>query len=496
MSPEALKEIQELFQKGMSIRAIAKRLGRNIKTIRRALNNPLQPRQPSKLEPFKEVVRDLALKDLFAPRILREIKERGYTGSISILKEFIRSVRGPRKESRRVARRFETKIGEEGQIDWSPYRVPIGGVETLVHAFSMVVCWSRMQYLAFYRDERLPTLLHAHVEAFRFFDGFPKNLYYDNCTTVTLGRLNGKTLFHPTFLEFSKHMGFTPFTCDIDDPDRKGKVERPFWFLENDFVKASRFESWEDLNAKARHWLDTVAHVRVHDTTKRVVKEAFAEEYPFLIRLPQMPFPTDRRETRKVQIDGYISVDGSLYPVPAKFVGQYVGVRIYPLRVEVTDAAGKVVIAHSVPDRPTRLPPLDPGPAPSASYSRPVMEAAFLARFPGATEFLNGLKRRMNALTPIHLKQIERLMNLYGEQSVREAIDRASAYGNYSSVAIGRILQKRFPTVVEDPPITPTTANPAALGALDDIDSCSPADYTLDSIEPTKGDDEDEPEKE
>ena len=177
MSPQELKEIQELFQKGMSIRAIAKRLGRNIKTVRRALNSPAPPPQPSKLEPFKELVRDLALKDLFAPRILREIRERGYTGSISILKDFIRSVRGPRKESRRVTRRFETQIGEEGQIDWSPYRVPIAGVETLVHGFSMVVCWSRMQFLAFYRDERLPTLLHAHVEAFRFFDGFPKNLY-------------------------------------------------------------------------------------------------------------------------------------------------------------------------------------------------------------------------------------------------------------------------------------------------------------------------------
>jgi hypothetical protein len=403
-------------------------------------------------------------------------------------KDFIRSVRGPRKQSRTVVRRFETKIGQEGQIDWSPYRVPIGGVETLVHCFSMVVCWSRMLFIAFYRNERLPTLLHAHVDAFQFFDGLPKNLYYDNCTTISLGRLHGKPLFHPTFLEFTKHMGFEPFTCDVGDPDRKGKVERPFFYIENDFLKDSRFESWEDLNAKARRWMDTVANVRVHDTTKRVVREAFAEEHPFLIRLPEMPFPTDRRETRKVQIDGYISVDGSLYPVPAKLVGQYVGVRIYPLRVEITDAAGKTVIAHPVPDRPTRLPPLDPGPVPpAASCSRPVLEAAFLARFPsaGAAAFLDGLKRRMTTLTPIHLRQIEKLTNLYGEAHVREAIERASAYGNYSAVAIGRILQKRFPHIVDEPPVTPMAVNPAALEALDDVDSGSPTDYTLDTMEPT-----------
>jgi transposase len=491
MTPEQLREIQDLSARGLSIRAIARRLGRNVKTIRRALKSPPQLPRPSKLDPFKDLAREKAEKGLFAPRILREIQERGYTGSISILKDYLRSVRGPLRQERRVVRRFETEIGKEGQMDWSPYRVPIRGVETVVHAFSMIVCFSRMQFLAFFRDERLPTLLHAHVEAFQFFNGFPHDLWYDNCTTISLGRLHGKTLFHPTFLQFSKHMGFEPFTCEIDDPDRKGKIERPFWYIENDFLKDRSFESWEDLNAQARRWLDTVANVRLHKTTQRVVREAFAQEQPLLIRLPQMPFPTDRRETRKVQTDGYISVDGSLYPVPAKFVGQYVGVRIYPLRVEITDAAGKTVIAHPVPDRPTRLPPLDAGPMPPPSYSRPVLESAFLARFGAAVEFLDGLKRRMNALTPIHLKQIDRLINLYGEQAVREAIERAGTYGNYSATAVSRILQKRFPTVVEEPPIPPVaTVNPAAMGALDDVDSGSPTDYTLDSMEPTKGDED------
>lgn len=487
MTPEELQQIQDLAKKGMSIRAIAKKLGRNVKTIRQALNLPPRPRPPSKLEPFKELASELAQKGLFAPRILRELRERGYSGSLTILKDFLRRIRGPRQESRSVVRRFETKIGEESQIDWSPYRVPIRGIETPVHCFSMVVCWSRMLFIAFFRNERLPTLLHAHVEAFRFFDGFTKEIWYDNCTTVTLGRLHGEPLWHPTFLQFSEHMGFEPHACNVNDPDRKGKVERPFFYIETDFLKAKSFESWEDLNAQGRRWMDTVANVRRHKTTQRVVQEAFAQEQPLLIRPPEMPFPTDRRETRKVQTDGYISVDGSLYPVPAKFVGQYVGVRIYPLRIEVTNAAGQAVIAHLVPDRPTRLPPLDLGPVPPPSYSRPVLESAFLARFPSATEFLDGLKRRMNALTPIHLRQIERLLNLYGEPAVREAIEKASAYANFSSIAIGRILQKRFPNVVEEPAIPSTTANPAALGALDDVDSGSPADYTLDSIEPTKG---------
>ncbi len=488
MNPEELSEIQSLAHRGMSLRAIAKRLGRNIKTIRKALQRPVQTRTASKLDPFRDQIREKAGKGLYAPRILREIRERGYTGSLTILKSYLREIRGPQKQPRKAFRRFETAPGKEAQVDWSPYRVLIAGVSTVVHCFAVLAAYSRKLFLAFYRNERLPTLLHAHTEAFLFYGGLFLMFLYDNMTTVTLGRRGGKPLWNPTFLEFSRHHGFTPRVCRPRDPNRRGKGERVFHWMENDFLRGASFESWDDLNKRARHWLDTVANVRPHPLTGRPRNEMFdKEERPLLIQLPAQSYPTGRCEVRKVQIDGYVACDGSLYPVPARLVGQYVRLRITPHRVEILDKDEDVVIAHSIPDRPGRIPaPHDTFVSDRPSIPLPALEAQFLARFPNARDFLDGLKRRMNALTPIHLRKIETLAQFYREDALRSALDRAQTFRNYNAGAVERILRAAHPNVLHEPPPEPILPNPAALGALDDVDPGSPSDYTFDTEEPTE----------
>lgn len=493
MEPQETAEIQALHQQGLSLRAIARKLGRDPKTVRRTLGLSPQPKTPAMLDSFLPLLQDLARKDLNAPRILRELRARGYRGGLSILKARLRSLRGPRKPARRVFTRFETKPAMEGQVDWSPYRLEIGGQPAVAHCFSLVLGYSRRLWIGFFRNEKLPTLLHAHVEAFACLGGCPSRLVYDNQTAVTLGRLKGKPLWNPAFLEFARYYGFDPFACKPKDAPRKGKVERPFGFIFDDFLKDSRFASWEDLNRRARAWLDTVANVRTHSTTRRRVDVMYAEERPFLIALPATPFPSERREVRKVQKDGYLPVDGSFFPVPAHLVGQYVTVRVYPSRVEVLDAAGAIAVSHPVPDRPCRLPP-GGGAAPRGGeppVSLTTLEAGFLARFPGAAAFLEGLKRRMFALTPLHLRRIEGLVDLYGEPATARAIGRAETYRNFSAFALARILEADHPDVVPEPPAEPLTAGPEVLGALDDMEPASPDAYTLDSIPPTDGGDHD-----
>ena len=484
MSPEERKEIQELNEAGMTLRAIARKLGRDPKTIRQALGRAPKKPQPPKLQSFKPLVEELFHQDLTAPRILRDIRKQGYTGSLTILKQYLKDLRGSVKKPRKVFQRFETKPAAEGQVDWSPYRIKIRGVETVVHCFSLILCYSRRLWIGFFRNERLPSLLYAHVEALRYHQGSPDRLVYDNQTTVTLGRVGGKPLWHPSFLEFVKFYGFRPYACKVRHKERKGKVERPFSWIESDFLRGSLFESWDDLNRRALVWLDTVANVRKHSTTGRRVDEMYLEEKPFLIALPPSEFPTERREVRKVAKDGYVAIDGTFYPVPAHLVGQ---VRIYPNRVEILEASGKVAIAHAIPDRPGRVaPPWSPEIAKPAAVSLTRLETGFLARFPQVEELLVGLKRRMNALTPIHLRQIERLTSLYGEEKVARAISRAMAYRNFSALAVGRILQRAHPNIVPEPPVAPLTAGPEILGALDELDSGSPEDYTLDSTPPTQ----------
>jgi hypothetical protein len=88
-----------------------------------------------------------------------------------------------------------------------------------------------------------------------------------------------------------------------------------------------------------------------------------------------------------------------------------VSVCIDPRHAHILDTTGKVVASHPVPEEPTRIPaPAPPPGSPRATLSRPAQEAAFLARFPDARDFLDGLTHRMSTLTPVHLRAIDTLV--------------------------------------------------------------------------------------
>lgn len=487
LTPEEHDELQRLQREHIPIRAIARRLGRDVKTIRRALNRPSHPPPPSKLAPYQALAQERFEAGLRAPRILRELRERGYSGGLTILKAYLQTL-APRRPPRPTFHRFETGPGVEAQSDWSPYRVTIAQRETVVHAFAMVLAYSRRNFVACFRDERLATLLWAHREAFHYHGGVCRRIAYDNQTAITLGRVGGRPRWHPSFLAFARHYGFEPTVGRPRHKERRGKVERPFRYFEEDFLRARTFASWDDLRAQVRHWLDTVANVRVHGTTRRRVDEASAEDQPCLIALPAVAAPAERRETRTVQKDGLVPIDGSYYPAPGQPAGQQVRVHIDPVRVQIFDAAGVLIATHAVPDQPTRLPSASAPPGrPGPGRSRSAQEARFLARFPDAAAFLDGLSHRMTTLTPIHLHALARLAELYGEAALREALAVATAYRNFNARAIERILARAHPTVVPEPAVATMTPRLEALGALDDVEPGSPQDYTLDSMAPTGG---------
>ena len=97
----------------------------------------------------------------------------------------------------------------------------------------------------------------------------------------------------------------------------------------------------------------------------------------------------------------------------------------------------------------------------------------------------------MSTLTPIHLRALDALVALYGVDAVHDALAHATAYRNFNARAVERILQRAHPTVVPEPALSTLSPRPEAFGALDDIDSGSPHDYTLDAMPPTGGHDHD-----
>ena len=507
VTQEQRDQILKLHEMDFGTRRIATKVGLGRKVVRHALEQMgrLETKQTtasrapksSKLDPFRELIREKVGKDLTTSRILREIREAGYTGSRTILADHVRQVRTRPVPRKKVWRRFETRPGEETQFDWSPYRVLLGGKERTVHAFAATLGFCRKIHVRFYLDERQSTLLEAHTLVFADFGGVTKRGVYDRMATVVLGTIgrDRKPLWHPRFAEFCRYYGYEPYLCQVRDPDRKGKDERVFLYMERDFLRGSEFESLEDLNAKVRMWLDTIANCRVHGTTRRVPEEAWEQERPFLIPLPESRYPACNEEVREVGPDAVISVRGTPYTIPAGLVHKdknvNVSVRLYAEHFEVLDRRGEVAFARRyVPESEKGRLVIDSAhyesvrrrsALPGGSVAR--LEDALLCRFPTLAELVDGIKRRMKSLAHIHLRALWRLADRYGEKNFLEAATRAQVFRRFDAQAVRRILERDHPCVEEEvPQQAPLTAAARVLVELGDVDSGSLDDYAhLDS---------------
>ena len=515
LSVETRAEIVRLHRH-YGTRRIAQRVGLSRKQVRTVLQQEgctraHPPPATSKLDAFAETITAKVTLGLTTTRLLRELRELGYQGGRTILGDHVRGLRAQLAlhPGKPVKRRFETGPGEEAQIDWSPYLVSIAGRPTPVHALGCLLCYSRKLALYFFRDERQATLLEGLALCFEYLDGITARLVLDNMATAVVGRLSGReVLWHQRFLDFCAHYGTKPFACRVGDPDRKGKKEKSFRLVWDDFLKGADFESWDDLDRRRRLWLDEtpeVANRRIHGTTRRVPNEAYRAEHDLLIRLPRDRFPVYDQDVRVVDQDATLSIRGTKYSVPATLGNQSVAVRLFAGHFEVLDRHSHILFSRRYVDDadkgklildPTHyanLPRRPPGGGGGGGGQR--LDAAFLLRFPTLAPLVDGLKRRMKTLWPIHLRALLRLCDRYGEDAFRAAATRAQDFRRYNASAVERILAKEHPLEPLDPIPPLGGVGPAVLGEVEaasldgyaDLDRTAPTAATTTDPEDDHG---------
>ena len=285
-------------------------------------------------------------------RLHRELRDLGYTGGYTILTEFLREIRPATAPEFEV--RFETPPGRQAQVDFAHFRTVFTdepGAEHVVWLFSFVLGHRRMLWGRFVLHQDLQTLLRCHAAAFEALGGVPEQVLYDRMRTV-FSREDpeaGHIVYNRTLLEFARHYGYLPRACKPYRAKTKGKVERPFRYIREDFFLGRSFRNLDDLNMQFHQWLDQVANVRVHATTRRVVAEHFAEERPKLQPLPAGPFQAVLRLERRITRDGMVSVDGNLYSVPNTTRRRVVEVHSTTSEVRILEE-GHVIAVHPVLD--------------------------------------------------------------------------------------------------------------------------------------------------
>jgi transposase len=352
--------ILDLHRQGVSVSAIARQTGLDRKTVRRYIASGLEPPaygprkpRPNQLAPFEPYLRErvAAYPGLTGRRLHRELRERGYRGGYTAVTDFLRTVRPPPAAA--FERRFETPPGQQAQVDFAYFQAEFSdepGVVRVVWLFSLVLGHSRMMWARFVAHQDLQTVLRCHAAAFEALGGVPAEILYDRMKTAVLGAAEaGGIAYNRVLLECARHYGFLPRACRPYRAKTKGKVERPFRYVREDFFLAGRFRNLDDLNAQLRRWLDEVANLRTHATTGRVVAEHFAEERPSLKSLPAGPFTAVLRLERRVTREGMVSVGGNLYSVPDCTRKRAVEVHTLAEEVRIFED-GRLIASHPVLD--------------------------------------------------------------------------------------------------------------------------------------------------
>jgi transposase len=231
----------------------------------------------------------------------------GYGGGYTAIKVFLRGIRPSSSAGFEV--RFETPAGRQAQVDFAHFRTVFTdepGIERIVWLFSLVLGHSRLLWGRFVPQQDMQTVLRCHTAAFEALGGAPAEILYDRMKTVVdreapeEGREGGHIVYNRTLVEFARHYGYLPKACKAYRAKTKGKVERPFRYIREDFFVGRNFRNRDDLNGQFRQWLDQVANARVHATTHRVVSEHFAEERLSLQPLPTGPFQAVLRLERRI----------------------------------------------------------------------------------------------------------------------------------------------------------------------------------------------------
>jgi transposase len=363
--------IETLLAKGASQHEIARRTGVDRKTIRRYQSNspmatgseagagqnppPRPPGRPplasSACEPHRVWIEEQVGLGRNATSIYQDLVERfGFEHRYNSVKRFVRGLKVRDPERFDV---LESGPGEEAQVDFglgALTRRPNGKYRR-PYLFVMTLKYSGKSYrkVVWTADQATWALLHE--EAFRTFGGSAAYAVLDNLKAGVIRPDLYEPEINAVYAAMLAHYGVVADTCRVGDPNRKGTVENAIQHTQSTALKGRKFDSIEAQNIWLSRWEERWAAPRIHGRKKRQVLAMFAEEKPFLKRLPAERFRTFRQETRTVDDSGLVQVTGAYYAALPARLHAPVTVRIYQHEIEILDDSGEVLRRHEIVGR-------------------------------------------------------------------------------------------------------------------------------------------------
>jgi transposase len=379
-------------------------------------------------------------------RVHEELTARGVELSYPALTAFCRRHRIAQTPAE-AAGRYCFDPGVELQHDTSPHQVEVGGRKYRAQTASAVLCYSRLLFFQIYPTFQRFDCKVFLTDALRYMGGSPERIMIDNTHVVVLRGTGSEMIPVPEMEAFAERFGFRFVAHERGDANRSARVERPFAFVENNFLAGRAFASWEDLNQQARQWCD-----KVNSTYKKhlraVPRELYVLERTHLKPLPAWIPEVYRLHQRMVDVEGYVTVHTIRYSVPVAWIGRRVEVRETNHNIEIqldarhivthdrvlTPALLRITLAEHRLPRGEGIKRSDPHPD----------ELAILHAAPEIAGYVTALKQKGRKVVAVALRQLLRLVKEYPRQPLLAAIDEAARYGLYDLDRLERMILRRI----------------------------------------------------
>ncbi len=434
----------------LTVAQTARALGLHAQTVAKWVRRPAYrarhsvPRG-SRLDSFKaRVVRLLETHPYSAQQIFQRLREDGFEGGFTIVKDYVRKVRPVRREA---FLKLSFVPGECAQVDWGEYgSIGCGSTRRRLSFFVMVLCYSRLMYVEFTVSQTMEHFLAAHEHAFAAFGGCPTRLMIDNLKSAVLSRVVGEApVFNPRYLDFARHWGFHISPCSVAKGNEKGRVENGVGYIKKNFLNGLDFLDFSAVNPAAEIWLATIANVRIHGETHQRPVDLFKEEQALLRPINPMPYDLGRIKSQRATKQFRIALDANHYSVPAEYASCRVTIKATPTWVCIYHQ-DKLIARHvrrydrhqdyEDPDHPKAL--LEQ--RHNAREQRLLKQFLNLSRH--AQTYVEGIEqRRVNPRH--HLRKIVALSEIYGVDAVDRAIADGIAFAAFSCEYIANILEMR-----------------------------------------------------
>ena len=452
LSQELHQTIRTLHQQGMPLREIC----RTLKISRNTARNHLRQTQEENAAPiFSQAHQQIVplLPDLFQrckgnairiQEILRD--EHGHEVAYSSLTRMLR-MEELREQKRRVGA-YLLEPGEEMQHDTSPHRFLLGGKEVTAQCATLVMAYSRRIYLRYFpRFTRFEVMVFLN-DAFRFMEGVCPRCVIDNGSVIVAGGSGSNARIAPEVEAMGRAFGVVFQPHRVNNPDRKARVERPFHYVENNFLVGRTFADWDDLNRQALQWCREYANQKVKKILGMSPEAAFLMEKPFLVSLPTFIAPVFRVENRIVDVEGYVNFENNRYSVPDRLIGKQLEIHKYFERIRIL-WQGKMVAEHlrSADQRGGRI--TTPGHHLSLDRHRlfqgPPEEERMLTDYhPDLAKYVAELKKRSPGRGIHRLRQLLTFKRSYPSEPFISAVQHALHFGMFDLSRLERLILKRI----------------------------------------------------